>query len=404
MLCNSKTGFPVFDGVECKSDDRHFAICGGGGSAKSGVPNKVSLCTLGPRADGHAGVSLVEVASVSTNEKLATSCCMIGADFVVYLIDEKDVIVSQRRDKELVEKTRYTATDKLEKVRCFGGKWLLLAAETGPIEVLVFDPANVSLVPKTKLSFHRNAVVDLSFTSPGLLASASSDDTIRVWDLETGTPQSILPADVASKLTHRRVRFSSKDQFVLKLFSLQVPKNRKGASFIVVWGRMKQQKDANWTLLQVEQVSKMLVMAFTVCTDRPLIAIGSADLSVTILHEETLRPLRTVNKIHTLTITGLFFRGDHVVSSSADGTCAMVAINDLNSFSIFQVLKSIVKIIVFIVVFLVLFSVFFVSRNVKGQEARDHFVESILRKDFPIDISRVDPANIAQFFQDFLYT
>lgn len=403
MLCNSKSGFPVFDSVEHVADDSLFVICGGGGSAKSGVANRVSLCTLGPRSDGHAGVSLVQLANFNTEARLATSCCMINATTVAFAI-ETEVTIAERSPENgdtLIARHQEKVNDAVEILR-YCHRWLMVGTAKG--HVLAFEWTNGTLKKSSTLMFHLKSIVDI-WPGPGsIVATASADDTIRIWNMETGKPEHILPANSSAGLTYRRARFSvAKDQ-PTRLFTLQVPKNRKGASFVVVWQRRQvQQKDFDWEIRTIQQVSPLLVTAMTVSADGKYVAVGSADLSVSVLDQTTLAPLRVIPKVHGLPVTGMFFRGSYVVSASADATCAMVRIDDIGAFDISKTIRTCFSFLAMLVTLLMFLIVTFVARNVEGSAARMHFWDHLVHSSAPLNLSMVDTDSVSKFMADFLW-
>jgi len=404
MLCNSKTGFPVFDSIESADDAKLFVLCGGGGSAKSGVANRVSLCSLGPRADGHAGVSLVPLAHFDTEAKLATSCCMLNATTVVFSI-ENELVVAERGqgDKNivLVELSRLKVDQSIDLVRACHNL-ILVGKASG--QVVVLEWTNGSLQKVRALSLHLKPIVDITPGPGALVATASADDTVRIWNLQTGKTEHILPSNSLANLTYRKIRFGPvrKDR-PLRLFTLQVPKNRKGASFVVVFERVQVSKDVStWDVVSARQVSPLLVTAMTVSADGRFVAVGSADLSVSMFDQESLAPLRTMNKVHGLPVTGMFVCGSYVVSTSADATCAMVRVDDIGAFDIVKTIRTVISVLALLLSLFACIVVFLVASNVSGSAARGNLLSNLASPSSSVDLSRVSMDALSRFVVDYL--
>ncbi|KAH9254560.1 hypothetical protein BASA81_007308 [Batrachochytrium salamandrivorans] len=318
MLCNTKVGFPVFDSVESQFDSNEFILCGGGGSARSGVFNRVLRCTLGPRPDGIPGVSLVTLNSYDTGSQIATSCCFLSPTEICFALDKELVVCSASSSSSAdegggyVERNRVVVGELVEVVRSFNSQ-LFVGTELGSL--VVYD-LGLQVLYHTRLHF--KPVVDLTFT-PAFCASCSADGTIRIWDLQNHmTTAAILPA--REGMTFREAKFLPGN----RLLALQVPKSRKGSCFASMFARRTSNSGGEFVLDQMHAVSPSL--ATGLAANQRFVAVGSAD-ATTLFHTETFAPVNQANKVHGLPVTGLFFRGGHLVSTSADATAAMISVD-----------------------------------------------------------------------------
>lgn len=385
MLCNTKVGFPVFDSVESPFDSNEFILCGGGGSAKSGVFNRVLRCALGPRPDGIPGVSLVTLGSFDTGTQLATSCCFLSPTEICFALDKELVVCSGTA--EYVERSRVAVGELVEVVRSFNSQ-LFVGTELGSL--IVYDLL-LQVLHHTRLHF--KPVVDLTFT-PAFCASCSQDGTIRVWDLQNHmTTAAILPA--REGMTFREAKFLPGN----RLLALQVPKSRKGSCFASVFARRASSTGGEFVLDQMQAVSPSL--ATGLAANQRFVAVGSAD-ATTLFRTETFARVNQASKVHGLPVTGLFFRGGHLVSTSADATAAMISVELFASPArtrlgwLRMCLAVLIPLVLFVGAGLL---VVLVAKGADGTQPK-----SALDASLPIDLHRVTPQQLQIAIRNLMLT
>lgn len=412
MINYTKLDIPAFDAWAGNGEPANanvFVLSGGGGKAKSGVGNTVSLCTLGARKDAkQKGVDVHFNATLNTGDVLADSCCMVTRDVIAYSSDET-VFLSRLSDgSKLSEVASTNVATSIHIIRSYMNRWLVVGGNSGMVKVFEYVEGSI---PSLKEAFtfdrQRDTIKDISFVQltkdVTLLATASEDSTVRVYNLATGKAEGILPADMLAKNIYRGAQFSGKDPFVIKLFTLQCFRARPATSTVVVWERSRQLDKPDWVLSQVERVYDMLGSAIAVCPDEALIAVA-ANEAVLILDEDTLAKRRVIPKAHLLPISSLFFANNFVVSVSPDKACAMTRFDDLLTVDIVGFCIRLVKFLTFLFTMFLFFTLLFVSRNVKGADAREHFWDALLRSDASMNISSIDADRIQRFVVDFFYS
>jgi len=405
---NAGAGHPVFglsrrrvrlDPVEGDEVEALVNV-GGGGSARSGVRNRVVLFRVRTGEDGNASVE--ELAEVDTGSRLCTSvdvseasdrvatsvsggCLVFNLDvkareFTEAVTFETDVAIdetssvcqnvvrfsplgsdlvacggddgvvsiwtlanvemsSQKKDEEAeneedadeqkgVEVQRNVKKEEEENAdddesTTKGGSPL------SPESVTSEEESNkkqdlLKAERKFKLQGHSKQVKDLDFTPDGnLLASVAGDSTCRIWNIEKGQLEQILPADRSAGMTFRACCFATNE----RLLTLQAKPERGGFSFVVEFKRDAETKE--WGLRRSAKVLQGLVSKIHL--DPPFISIGDSGGGLTLLGFETLTNVGYFKDIHNLPVTALSSAKDPTtsgrivaVTGSLDKTLAFI--------------------------------------------------------------------------------
>ena len=329
-LCNTKLGFPIFDTCGLQ-DGTTFALCGGGGSAKSGLGNSLCLCKLGPRPDAKTpGVDVAVLSKLDTGDKISASCSLSSDDaWVAYELNGLLALAAVGKSGELkaLELQPYKAAAPISTVQfvSWSASVVAIALANGDVELV--ECAASGFAHRGTLVGHTKPVTELDSLG-GLLLSASADD-VRVWN-ETSAPcLQMLPADLSSGLVIKKARVVGAHV----ILALQNSTARRGNSFLVAWKRPA--ADKPFELRKVVLCGKTSGTALGIDAHGDLVAVGDADSFVQLFSLGTLEPLRRVKqRLHSLPVTSvLFLKGPgqprYMLTSSADATCAMLRLDAL---------------------------------------------------------------------------
>ena len=327
--------FPVF-GLNWWSNpgtgDTVISYCGGGGSAKTGVINKIVFRSNDqPAVDISTGddvcVQVVVWQDYKTNEIMLYGA--IGSSIKRFALPSGQLTA----DIHVKESggTNVVAINAL-------GTFMAVGCESG--DVHVFSIQDHIFTPMHVLQGHEKAVCSLSFAlrSPLLLSSAK-DGTARVWfddkivDTMTCdvTDPKVPPPKKAPQVLVRGTAFGDLEGKLL----YTVASGRRGKAYLSKWV-------SNGTSYVCEtrtEVHPCPVSAMNLSGDASLLALGGVDGTIVLFDVMTWKPIKTWAEVHELPVTCIAARpyptpskGEedgmiyHAISASADSQLAVLTL------------------------------------------------------------------------------
>lgn len=375
------TNFPLY--AVSVLDKDHFLIAGGGGAAKTGVPNALNIYKLG-RNSKELKATLVH--NFEAGRRPIMNCAIhptsnviaVGMDNKCQLLEidmkeevkntekvkgKKKVIVKEKTQefivKELESKVTVSAEDNdskddddvgFQKVVRFtaDGQHIITGGSDGHVRVLKYP----SLESIHDIKAHTTDVDDLDVhPNSRQFVTCSRDTTAYVWRLEEGKKQFQLYFSVNNEDNFFRIRacrFSSNERKEVSLFTINVPSkfNRKAPtpSYLVKWDCTK------WLpqLSQAAGIEPLTQMAIS--GNGIFVGVGTAEGDISVYIAWNLAPLTTLKGVHNIFVTGLTFLpsspliNDHLrnefalLSISADNACKVTTLKRRGEYSYWWIL------------------------------------------------------------------
>jgi len=365
----SKVDFPIYS--LAWTDDREFVVCGGGGAGRSGVKNSISLyevdavkqkcerraeLELSRKEDAPSTIAVHKerkelVAGINSEEDSVKSGT--NDNLRVFSYTDKEITASKATST-----MSSTDPEVYQKITTFSKDESLLAigSSVGQLSLRSY-PTLERILPD--FDFGSDEMFDADFNEDGSLVLGASAQRICIWNTSKGKgavdsektdavgqdedgsspiePLQIIERPVLEhslKCTFRNARFgrqgTSNRLFTVVNATSQAAaggggsrkarRNIEKKAFISVWDT------DSWSLIKTRTVSRKPVTSFDVSPDGRLLAIGGADLSVSIFDAETVRPLLSVLAAHDFPSTTLRFSpaSDLLISGSADNSLRVI--------------------------------------------------------------------------------
>lgn len=387
------TNFPLY-AVNVLDRD-HFLIAGGGGSAKTGVPNALNIYKLG-RNGKDLKATLVH--NFEAGRRPIMNCAIhptsnvmaVGMDNKCQLLEldvkeevqnsqkvkgKNKVVVKEKTQKFTIKELESKVTVSTEngdskddddvgfqKVVRFtaDGHYIVTGGSDGHARVLKYP----SLESVHDIKAHTTDVDDLDVhPNSRQFVTCSRDTTAYVWRLEEGKKQFQLYFSVNNQDDFFRVRacrFATNEKKEVSLYTINVPSkfNRKcpTPSYLVKW-------DCSKWLPQMSQpagIEPLTQMAIS--GNGTFVGVGTAEGDISVYIAWSLAPLVTLKGVHNIFVTGLAFLPDSqlvnnqlrnefaVLSISADNTCKVTTLKRRGEYSVWWILVGFLLLLYLVVV------------------------------------------------------
>ncbi|XP_028406368.1 prolactin regulatory element-binding protein-like [Dendronephthya gigantea] len=367
------TNFPLYT-VDVLDKD-HFVVAGGGGSAKTGVPNALQIFKL-KYSDKEMTAEKVHE---HDSERKAIMNCSIHPK-------EKSLAVGKENECHLlsidITKKTQSKTDKKKNDAKEGYKVSTLCSEvtvksvdeiddgdfqkvvrfTGDGEHIVTGGSNgyvcVLKYPTLKclhnFKAHDTDVDDLAVhPNSKRFVTVSRDTKAYVWRLEEGKREFELfytgpnGDDSEDAFRIRACRFLTSEKGEIFLYTIQVPakfdRHKPSPSLIVKWDCSK------WIPKLSRSAGLEPLTQMAVSDDGHYVGVGTASGSIAVYISWNLAPLVSIPEVHNIFVTGLAFlppsqsledsnKEFGLLTISADNTCRLVTLPNRREFSIWWIL------------------------------------------------------------------
>ncbi|KAI8897092.1 quinon protein alcohol dehydrogenase-like superfamily [Globomyces pollinis-pini] len=336
-------GFPVFS-VVCAGNNNEFLVGGGGGGTKAGVKNSVMLFKVDP---------ITLELSLSSEFKFSRDddgCMSIAAHplkrvFVCGVNGPADDIkkgVNQNARSFRIQNNNIIFTPELtvgtilskdpidyQRVCRFSkdGKMFIAGTTDGHLSFWSWPEMEEAL---PAYDYPNSEILDIHIDHQSSNVVVVTSSKLRLLDLAKGKVRwSLDDLTVGSaKCELRSARFGSNSSEGI-LFVVFNSKGRR-ESYIRKFDILD-----NWKLKKSKQVASKPITAFNISENGHLLAIGSSDMSVSVLDSNNLSVLLRIPDAHSFPVTTIDFNTNaaYVISGSADGTVAISPVPDVNSSS-----------------------------------------------------------------------
>ncbi|XP_064617266.1 prolactin regulatory element-binding protein-like [Liolophura sinensis] len=384
--------------------DRYFVVAGGGGSAKTGVCNAISVFELKSVGDSCLA-SCVHSHDTGSQATMNSSAFYDGRNHVYAagMDDEchlfslkykvitpgkkknndsegkegarkrresgKDIQTTNDITKQVtfeIQKLKHIKTDfakegSFQKVVQFNKCQSLLG--TGGADGFVRIWKYPDLKKMHEIKAHDNEIDDLDFTPDGKqLVSVSRDKNAYIWSTKDGKRHTglVWPAKHSDKYRYRACRYgvvSDKDK--VNLYTIHIPCKRDVKPlpcFLSLWD------SSTYRVKRVSQTGTEILSALSVSDDGIYIGVGTISGSVSVYIAFSLQRLYHIKAAHGIFVTGLEFmpssEGSRQITGGQDLT--LLSISADNTIKIHQVAaRGSYSILWVIVGFLVIICLFF---------------------------------------------
>ena len=311
------------------------AYCGGGGSAKTGVFNKIVLkVDADPPKDISTGDQVCVAVQVYQNPVSGTHWLVaaVGTSVVRYSLPEG----GEAGQADVGDGTNAIAVNGMADRMAVG-------CESGAVHIFKISDDENEFTPIGVCEGHVKAVCALSFSLRGPnLVSSAKDGTARVWNWETQTCQSTLTCSVQDpkdpppkRATQILVRGCAFGDLEGKLV-YTVASARRGKAYLARWVASDK---GQFECVERTECSPCPISAMSLSSDAGLLALGGVDGTVTLFDIQGWKVKRKYLEIHDLPVTCIAARpyptplnGEddgvpmHAISASADSQLAFLTL------------------------------------------------------------------------------
>lgn len=320
------------------------AYCGGGGSAKTGVTNKIIVRRNGVQdqqeisTHDHVCVAIHVYQNPLTNKLWMMGA--LGNSVVRYALPEGTVSA-----KAYVGDDNKSKDDGASAIAVNAmATWVAVGCESGLIYVFQMTDDPDSFIPVGVCRGHVKAVCALSFALRGsVLVSSAKDGTARVWNYETQDclatltcnvldPKAPSPPKQPSQVLVRGCAFGDIEGKMI----YTVASARRGKAYLYRWTKTPQN---TFDCAERTECSPCPISAMSLSSDATLLALGGVDGTIQLYDTQTWKILRKYPEIHDLPVTciaarpyALPLQGEedgipmHAISASADSQLALLTL------------------------------------------------------------------------------
>ncbi|XP_068677879.1 guanine nucleotide-exchange factor SEC12-like [Montipora foliosa] len=373
------TNFPLY--AVNALDREHFVIAGGGGAAKTGVPNALNIYKLG-RSGKDLKATLVH--NFEAGRRPIMNCAIhptsntlaVGMDNKCQILEldikeevrnvektkgKSKILTKEKTKKFIINELQSAVTvstdDTDEKDDDIGfqkvvrftadGNYIVTGGSDGHVKVLQYP----SLECTHDIKAHSTDVDDLDVhPNSNQFVTCSRDTTAFVWKLQEGKKQFQLHFSVNDQENFFRIRacrFGVNEKQDVFLYTINVPAkfNRKSPtpSYLVKWDCMK------W-LPQMSQAAGLEPLTqMAVSGNGTFLGVGTAEGDISVFIAWNLVPLTTLKGVHNIFVTGLEFVPDSplvndqlhcefaLLSISADNACKVTTLKRRSEYSLWWI-------------------------------------------------------------------
>jgi WD40 repeat protein len=368
-----RISLPVF-GIDWYGEPNNSSIvayCGGGGSAKTGVHNKIMLHVSTPDSPANDATH-----QDSNPERIIETGDQVCVSVKIY----RQYSSNTTTDCHLWllaaigdEVVRYSLPDGIEESRFFvgGGCNALAVNAMGDIMAVGCEDTVLHLFqmattthPWTKLAEyrgHEKAICSVHFAPRSLqLISSAKDGTCRVWTYETSSPnaegspklslpcRAVLTCDINTNVPTKNSKPSNRPVQVLVRgcafgdlegnIIYTVASGRKGTAFLTRWINSNNNNVKEYQVNVRTPIHPCPISAMALSADGGLLALGGVDGTILLFDVGAWKVLRQFSELHELPVTCIAARpystplpGDglvplHAISASADSQMGMLTL------------------------------------------------------------------------------
>eukprot|EP00934_Nitzschia_sp_Nitz4_P005362 Nitzschia sp. Nitz4//scaffold11_size288233//17444//18760//NITZ4_000729-RA/size288233-processed-gene-0.199-mRNA-1//-1//CDS//3329533939//5352//frame0 len=330
-----------------------LAYCGGGGSAATGVHNKIIVHTAGQHEDleittgAQVGVALTLIQHPITRQLYMFAA--LGSQVHMYTLPSGE-LVDELAVGDNVNAVAVNPMLQQLAVGCESGtiKVYSINAEEAAGEGAEKSPPKLSMakLQEYELEGHSKAVCALAYSMhENKLVSSAKDGTARVWKKEECLAEltcSVLdpkgpPPKRTGQILVRGCAFGDLQGNLV----YTVASGRRGKAFLSQWKASK----GEYQCVERTECSPHPISAMDLATDGQRIVLGATDGTVIIWGIERWRPLKSFPEVHDLPVTCIAARPFllplkddeengvqmHAVSASADSQLALLTLERRSS-------------------------------------------------------------------------
>jgi prolactin regulatory element-binding protein len=336
-------------------------VAGGGGAAKCGIPNEITVNELVTNEKGMP--ELKKLSAVDNGSELTSDLCVSpNSEYVAAVLSENCKIFGFKGNG-LAELASFQADfAEEEKERCVNiARWslnsdmLATGGEDGILRVWKVGGAGKDVTKLVECKGHEKPINEVDFSPDGtMLITSSKDKTCRLWKASDGKELCVLPTatgklDPKAKrpaiYIYRGCRFIGGNNNII---TVQTP--TRGPAYLTKWAVNvtagdKSDFTATCVPLQTVTLAQEPVCEMKLNASGTLIGIGSNGGKLIVLNAETLSVIRS-QEAHHFPITGCAFaprkaddeRLDVIMSGSADQAIYVMAVKSTGGAMIYILL------------------------------------------------------------------
>ncbi|CAD6583813.1 MAG: hypothetical protein CYPHOPRED_002500 [Cyphobasidiales sp. Tagirdzhanova-0007] len=354
--------FPVW--ALAFASEKQLIVAGGGGAGRSGVKNSVSIYSIDAKHQRCERTAELELSK--KEDAPMTVATHPGRNEIILGINSEADLVKQGTNSnvrlltysnESIKQESSHATiasrdpEEYQKITTFSRTGSMVAVGSSKSQLTLLSvPSMERVFPD--LDFSSDTMFDADFNDEGTMLLGASSQRICIYSLPTSDakplssseppePTQVIERPVLKqslKCTFRASRFGRKGTSN-RLYTLvnASPESTSGSSgkrgnrgrgynvdkksFVSVWDTQ------SWSLIKTRTVAKRPVTSFDISPNGKMLAIGGADLSVSIFEAENIRPLLSVLAAHDFPSTCIRFSpsSELLVSGSADNTLRIIS-------------------------------------------------------------------------------
>jgi WD40 repeat protein len=323
-----------------QNGDSIVAYCGGGGSAKTGVNNKIMLLLNGGEDE----------ITISTGDQVcvAVNVYQEHSTGIVWLLGAIGNDVVRYKLPECEEAGRVTVGGGCNALAVHAmGEVFAVGCDDGMVHVYNFGSNGGDWQKLFQCEGHVKCVCSIQFAlRSSLLISSAKDGTARVWK-QGGECIAVLQCDITDpKAPPPKIKPSRPAQVLVRGCAFgdlegkavyTVASGRKGKAFLTRW-LADPAADGSYKIDIRTDIHPCPISAMSLSKDAGLLALGGVDGTIILFNVGTWKKLKQFKELHELPVTCIAARpyatplnGDtavplHAISASADSQMGMLTL------------------------------------------------------------------------------